>query len=242
LTPELDSSGRPLQYPPAVLWTFEDCKKDPSIDFTAANEARVSLQKIIRHPNGTMVTHSAVKAITSRARPIVDKILARVPSHIQRKDIGKTYFRTTYPAEWDGACQELESAQPLLKLCSGHWKAEFVLAQVIQSIKRGKKDKATVSISRSASPELDPTVSDLYHAPISQQSPNGGTIFQKRQRSDSDIQTPPVNMVLPASQPPTLDNMTTSLPATKKSKKANNVVAKRSTNKRKKPSCEYTCF
>ena len=245
MTPEVDSSGRPLQYPPAVLWTFEDCKKDPSIDFTAANEARVALQKIIRHPNGIMVTHSAVKTITSRARPIVGKILARVPSHIKHKDIGKTYFRTTYPAEWDEACQELETAQPLLKLCSGHWKAEFVLAQVIQSIKRGKKGKATLSISRSASPELDPTASDLHHAPISQQSPNGSTIFQKRQRSDSDVQTPSVNMVSPARQPPTLDNKATSLPATKKSKKDNNVVEKRSgkaSNKRKKPLCEYTCF
>ena len=246
MTPEIDSSGRPLQYPPAILWTFEDCKKDPSIDFTVANEARVALQKIIRHPNGTMVTHSAVKAITSRARPIVDKILARIPSHIQRKDIGKSYFRTTYPAEWDGACHELETAQPLLKLCSGHWKAEFVLAQVIQSIKRGKnlKGKAAASNSRSASPELDPTASDIYHTPISQQSPNGSTISKKRQRSDSDIQTPSVDMVPPASQPPTLDNRAASLPA-KKSKKGNNVVEKRSSkasNKQKKPLCEYTCF
>ena len=204
-----------------------------------ANEARVSLQKIIRHPNGTMVTHSAVKAITSRARPIVDKILACVPSHFPRKDIGKTYFRTTYPAEWDRACQELESAQPLLKLCFGHWKAEFVLAQVIQSIKRGKRGKATVPISRSASPELDPTTSDL---PVSQQSPIGG---KKRQRSDSDVQTLSVNMVPPASQPPTLDNMAASLPPTKKSKKNNNGVEKRSgkaSNKGKKPLCEYTYF
>ena len=168
-----------------------------------------------------------------------------VPSHIQRKEIGKTYFQTTYPAEWDRACQELESAQPLLKLCYGHWKAEFVLAQVIQSIKRGKKSKATVSISRSTPPELDSTVSDLYHAPISQQSPDGSTNFQKRQRSDSDIQTPSVNMVSPASQPPTLDNMATSLPVTKKSKKENNVVEKQSSkasNKQKKPLCEYMCF
>ena len=211
-----------------------------------ANEARVALQKIIRHPNGTMVTHSAVKAITSRARPVVDRLLAYVPSSIQRKDIGKSYFRTTYPAEWDGACQELETAQPLLKLCSGHWKAEFVLAQVIQSIKRGKlKGKATVSNSRSASPELellDPTAPDIYAmAPISQQSPNGSsTITKKRQHSDSDIPTPSVNMVPPASQPPT------GLSATKKSKKGNNIVEKRSSkvsNKQKKPSCEYMlCF
>jgi hypothetical protein len=175
LTPELDSSGRPLQYPLAILWTFEDCKKDPSIDFTAANEAHVALQKIIHHPNGTMTTHSAVKAITSRARPIVVKLLVRVPSHIQHKDIGKTYFQTTYSAEWDSACQDLETALPLLKLCSGHWKAEFVLAQVIQSIKRGKKSKATVSISHSTSPELDPSASDM-NAAISEQPPDDGTI------------------------------------------------------------------
>ncbi len=96
---------------------------DPSIDFTAANEARVALHKIIRHPNGTMITHSAVKAITGRARPIINKMLAQAAPHIQHKEIGKIYFRTTYPAEWDAACQELESAQPLLKLCAGHWKA-----------------------------------------------------------------------------------------------------------------------
>jgi len=65
LTPELDSSGRPPQYPLAMLWTFEDCKTDPGIDFTAANEARVALHKIIRHTNGTMITSLAVKSITS---------------------------------------------------------------------------------------------------------------------------------------------------------------------------------
>ena len=155
LTPERDSSGRPLQYPQTVLWTFEDCKTDPSIDFTAANEARVALHKIIRHANGTMITNSAVKAITSRARPIVNKILARVPSHIQHKEIGKVYFRTTYPTEWDAGCEELETAQPLLRLCAGHWKAEFVLAQVIKSMKRGKKGALTTA--RPASPELDAT-------------------------------------------------------------------------------------
>ncbi len=142
MTPDHDSSGRPLSYPPAILWTFEDCKTDLSIDFTAANEARVALRKIIRHPNGTMITHSAVKAISGRARPIVNKMLARVGPHIQHKEIGKVYFRATYPAEWDAACQELESAQPLLKLCAGHWKAEFVLAQVIKSTKRGDKSKS----------------------------------------------------------------------------------------------------
>jgi hypothetical protein len=135
----LDSSGRPSQYPLAVLWAFEDCKKDRSIDFTAANEARVALHKIIRHPDGTMITSSAVKSITGRARPIVSKLLTLVSPHIQHKDIGKVYFRSTYPAEWSKACQELESAQPLLRLCSGHWKAEFVLAQVIKSTKRGKR-------------------------------------------------------------------------------------------------------
>ena len=142
MTPEHDSSsGRPLQYPLAILWTFEDCKSDPSIDFTAANEARVALHKIIHHPNGTMVTSSAVKAIAGRAHPIVNKLLERVPSNIQHKDISKVYFRATYPTEWDAACQELETAQPLLKLCSSHWKTEFVLAQVLKSTKRGKKSK-----------------------------------------------------------------------------------------------------
>ena len=155
LTPECDSSGQPLQYPPTVLWTFEDCKTDPSIDFTAANKARVALHKIIWHPNGTMITNLAVKAITSRARPIVNKILAQVPSHIQHKKIGKVYFWTTYPTEWDAGCQELESTQPLLKLCAGHWKAEFVLAQVIKSMKRGKKDRLTTACP--ASPKLNAT-------------------------------------------------------------------------------------
>jgi hypothetical protein len=108
-----------------------------------------------------MITNSVVKSITSRARPIVDKILARIPSHIQHKDVGKVYLRTTYPAEWDAACQELESAQPLLKLCAGHWKAEFVLAQVIKSTKRVKKGRLTtapvMTVSRLASSEPDAT-------------------------------------------------------------------------------------
>lgn len=135
MTPDHDSSGWPLNYPLAILWTFEDCKTDLSIDFMAANEACIALCKIIQHHNRTMITHSAVKAISGRARPIVNKMLAQVGPHIQDKEIGKIYFWATYPAEWDAACQELESTQPLLKLCAGHWKAEFVLAQVIKSTK-----------------------------------------------------------------------------------------------------------
>jgi hypothetical protein len=92
LTPELDSCGRPSQYPPAILWTFEDCKMDPSIDFTAANEAGVALHKIIWHVNGTMITSLAVKSITSRAHPIVNKLLMKVSSQILHKDTGKVYF------------------------------------------------------------------------------------------------------------------------------------------------------
>jgi hypothetical protein len=217
------------------LWTFEDCKKDPSINFTAANEARVALHKIIRHNNGTMITSSAVKSITSRARPIVSKLLEKVSSHIQHKDIGKVYFWTTYPTEWDAACQELESTQPLLKLCSGHWKAEFVLGQVIKSTKRGKRGGPVMMASRSPSPKID-TVIALPTPIMTIESESHNDLIPK-ERKFGDRAPSPL---------PILDDMATTPPATKKSRKGKEVEKPSSkatkASSKKKPRSEYTYF
>ena len=178
-----------------------------------------------------MITSSAVKSITSRARPIVNKLLMKVSSHISHKDIGKVYFRTTYPGEWDAAC---ESAQPLLRLCSGHWKAEFVLAQVIKSTKRGKRGGPVMTASRSPSPELDTALPEVLTPITAIESPHNDLIPKKRKVVDRS----------PSPLPIFGSDMDIS-PTTKKSRKGKEVEkpsgtkATKAASSKKKPRSEY---
>jgi hypothetical protein len=156
----------------------------------------------------------------------------KVSSHILHKDIGKVYFRTTYPAEWDAACEELENAQPLLRLCSGHWKAEFVLAQVIKSTKRGKRGGPVMTASRSPSPELNTALPEVLTPITAIESPHNDLVPKKRKVVDRSPSPLPIFGSDMAS------------PMTKRSRKGKEVKkpstkATKAASSNKKPRSEY---
>ncbi len=44
----------------------------------------------------------------------------------------KTLYKRFYRAEWDCSLMELEKAAPLLSLCAGVWKADYMLGSVLE--------------------------------------------------------------------------------------------------------------
>jgi hypothetical protein len=125
---------RPPEYPEEVLWSLEDCKSDPNVNVSSTNTSRPSMEKALRHDDGTMITSSEWSAIKVSARAVKADLLSLPPPRDQRaKDQSRTkvYFRTYFRREWDSAVAKLESYQPLLALCSSHWKADHVLGNTL---------------------------------------------------------------------------------------------------------------
>jgi hypothetical protein len=125
---------RPSEYPVEVLWSLDDCKADPDVNVSATNTSRPPLERAIRHGDGTMITASEWAAIKATARMVKLDLLSLPPSRDRRardRTKSKVYFRTHFRKEWDAAVARMESLQPLLALCSSHWKAEHALGNTL---------------------------------------------------------------------------------------------------------------
>ena len=137
---------RPPQYPIEVLWNLEDCQKDMDVNIQESNKSRPSMDRAIRHPDGTMISNSEWSAIRSSARRIANELRSLPDSGTSRQarmQRTKMYYRTHHPRDWTAAIMRLETEQPLLKLCSSNWKADHILGNSIQAMRtreKGKKD------------------------------------------------------------------------------------------------------
>jgi len=92
------------------------------------------MEKALRHADGTMITSSEWSAIKVSARAVKADLLSLPPPQDWRaKDQSRTkvYFCTYFRHEWDSAVAKLESYQPLLALCSSHWKVDHVLGNTL---------------------------------------------------------------------------------------------------------------
>jgi hypothetical protein len=126
---------RPAQYPFEVLWNLEDCKQDLDVNIQDSNKSRPSMDRSVRHPDGTMLSDSEWSAIKSSARRIANELSTLQDTSRQaRMRRTKMYYRTHHAREWSKAILRLEAEQPLLKLCSSNWKADHVLGNCIQAI------------------------------------------------------------------------------------------------------------
>ena len=88
---------RPSHYPPEILWHFEDCKNDPDVGLSDANQSRPSMEKATRHEDGTMITAAEWSAIKALARLIKFDLLNLPPPRdpsAKKKSKTKLYFRT----------------------------------------------------------------------------------------------------------------------------------------------------
>ncbi|KAL6302226.1 hypothetical protein BKA93DRAFT_737373, partial [Sparassis latifolia] len=131
-------------YPFTVLWNKEDCKKDDDVHITVANPERIPMDQ-------------AWYAIQTTARVVKNELLSLPPPRDRRyRNIKRTkkVFKAAYPREWEAAMLKMEKQQPLLALCSDHWKAEYIIGPML--LQQHKPDS-----------ELDNDNDDISHVSTS---------------------------------------------------------------------------
>jgi hypothetical protein len=104
-----------------------------------------------------MILASEWAAIKATARMVKADLLSLPPSHDRRakdRTKSKLYYRTYFQKEWDAAIAKIESLQPLLALCSSHWKAEHVLGntllvKVAANLEGGESDSSAEHANKS---------------------------------------------------------------------------------------------
>jgi hypothetical protein len=126
---------RPAEYPPSILWTFEDYKKAPDIGGSATNKSRPPMRRVLRHEDGSILTESEWKVVRESAIIIARSrlyCLYSAASHATGLARKKKFFKGFFPDQWAAALVELERLVPLTSLCSGEWKADKTLGSVLQ--------------------------------------------------------------------------------------------------------------
>jgi hypothetical protein len=117
---------RPEEYPKEILWTYADAKNDPGV-CTKTNKSRPTMEKALRHEDGSMISHTAWVLIKDTARRAIGTHLTK----LNADKPSKRYLRTHHTVAWSKAIAFLEIARPLVGLCAGHWKAEHVISAML---------------------------------------------------------------------------------------------------------------
>ena len=129
----LQPSIRPSHYPEEILWRFDDCKSDPEVAMTDKNSSRPRMRKAIRHEDGSLLNNQEWIGILATANDIKTDLTALPVKGSSTRGINSmTYFRNHYLKEWNVAIDRLEHLEPLLVLCSAHWKAQHILGLVLR--------------------------------------------------------------------------------------------------------------
>lgn len=174
-------SKRPAYYPESVLWTFADCKSDPSVGMSPGNESRPPMARAIRHENGELLSDDEWKTIRQSTITTMHSRLdsidtSHLPPSATNQSHKKTFYTRYFMKEWLAALAELEVVVPLLSLCSGDWKADKMLASVLdKSANPGPPSRAPTPSyapsSRASTPALT-SVGSSRGAPYSRGPPS----------------------------------------------------------------------
>ncbi|KAH9163869.1 hypothetical protein EDB89DRAFT_2078435 [Lactarius sanguifluus] len=211
---------RPARYPEMVLWTLAHCKTDPDINSSAGNKSQPSMQRAIRHEDGSLIseedwkamhqlavlisrTHIETLNITPYHKYLSEQVkkgaakksgksISKKPmeSTTQQLKLKKMFYRHFFFKEWFVALQELESVAPLMSLCAEYWKADMMLGSVLPDT---RLNLPTPASSHGASSRAA-TPSNASQAPRSQSS------IPPRTRSQSSM--PPPTPRSQSSMPP----------------------------------------
>ncbi|KAI0039338.1 hypothetical protein FA95DRAFT_1504306 [Auriscalpium vulgare] len=137
-------ASRPSHLPFEVLWSFADCKYDEDSGITPSNPSRPSMHACIRHADGTKISTDELLALPEPT----DKRF-----HSKGNARTRMHFRNGHLTEYLQELTSLEKLAPVLSLCTGQWKADYLIGQqLIADGKKGKKRNGSVSAS-SAQPE-----------------------------------------------------------------------------------------
>ncbi|KAM6496548.1 hypothetical protein JOM56_007021 [Amanita muscaria] len=140
----LQPATRPSQYPLTVLWNFEDIPSDAQSKHDRNNPSRPKMKHVIRHEDGTKISRSEWNALRGSGKYMRTQVLSEAYKLDKERDgtikerRTKTDFMHDYPALWQETVKNLEAQQPLLALCTNHWKADHLLAYIMRSSKKRK--------------------------------------------------------------------------------------------------------
>ncbi|KAL6306926.1 hypothetical protein BKA93DRAFT_816166 [Sparassis latifolia] len=172
-------------YPFTVLWNKEDCKKDDDVHITVANPERIPMDQAIRHENEW-------HTIQTTARVVKNELLSLPPPRDRRyHNIKRTkkVFKAAYPREWEAAMLKMEKQQPLLALCSDHWKAEYIIGPML--LQQHKPDS-----------ELDNDDDDVSHISTSTTNTRAS---EHEGRTSGPVATPALEPQLSLTSAPAID-------------------------------------
>jgi hypothetical protein len=215
-------SKRPSYLPETVLWYYEDCQRDTSAGpiVTEANKRRPKMQLAIRRGDGSIISAPEYDSIRRSADIVVDNLIklslstshTSLSTHAQTasKVPTKSNIRKWFKVEYSQAIFELEAEQKLLRLCSGHWKADTMIGQAFLRQSDAECRRAAICMCAiSAMPDLNqlhpgpaptPQVSDLVRTNVVKRSlelspgpksPSASHI-QKRSKDASTISRPKI--------------------------------------------------
>jgi hypothetical protein len=128
-----NSSQRPDDIPKGVLWTFSDCKADPTVGMTGPNSSRPNMKIALRNRDGSTIEQGIYQLICGSARLIAKSILLPLkPANFAKGASLATHLQTNNPTQWTAAVLQLEKQHPLVGLCAEHWKAKHLLQAVLR--------------------------------------------------------------------------------------------------------------
>ncbi|KZP10964.1 hypothetical protein FIBSPDRAFT_962637 [Athelia psychrophila] len=141
-------TSQPVQYPKEILWSLADAKLDEDVASSEGNMSRLSMGRVLRHPNGDSVSTGEYHAIKATAHAIAYN-LNQLPIPHGHSHLGGTrtlrFYKSNMVADWNAAVARAESEQELLALCPAHWKAEHVLQAALQATHESNKTKTNGS-------------------------------------------------------------------------------------------------
>ena len=164
-------SIRPEFLPVSVLWYADDCKKPPEYAkiFSATNKSRAKMHIALRRANGEQLSFHEYQNIREVADLVVRNLCnmySKDPRAAGAKTTTKTNFKSIYFTEYRKAVLELEAAEPILRLCAHHWKAEVMIGQAF--LRRGGNDKTndtTNALESSNAPTTSSSDVSISHPP-----------------------------------------------------------------------------
>lgn len=125
---------------------MDDTKTDALTYGGPGNQSRPRMEKAIRTTEGIPITHIEYKAVRRAAQNVVGVYLKKFISggEVSKKRMMAT-IRQDHAYWWEQACLALEYAQPLVKLCAGHWKAEHILKNSLHAESAEREQGASSS-------------------------------------------------------------------------------------------------
>ena len=206
-------SMRPRFLPISVLWDYKDCEKDTSqgVILTASNKYRPRMSHAVRRQDGTMVPSQEYERIRHSADIVVRRLInstnsdPRATMHASTPRT-KTFFKKTFQEEYYQAILELEAQQPILRLCSAHWKADALIGQAFLRRNEGGKVAACAASSNpnfsdtDDSQPLEPPQRDVAPVNASKRAldlspgPKSPSASRTQKRSKDKVQLSPLGL------------------------------------------------